>query len=83
VDDSTHVKILVVQEMWKHSLNHSNIIVKYWIACVIIYYNKCKIKFVSNDFNILKLNSSTSLIENMWKKSLIHSNINANINVGF
>jgi hypothetical protein len=40
-------------------------------------------QFVSNDFNILKLNSSTFIIENMWKKSLIHSNINANINVGF
>jgi len=83
VDDSTHVKILVVQEMWKHSLNHSSIIAKYWIACVIVYYNKWKMQFVSNDFNILKLNSSTFIIENMWKKSLIHSNINANINVGF
>jgi len=66
VSDSTHVKILVVQEMWKHSLKHSSIIAKYWVACVIVY-NKCKMQFVSNDFNILKLNSSTSIIEDMWK----------------
>jgi hypothetical protein len=38
---------------------------------------------VSNDFNILKLNSSVSIIEDMWKKSLIQSNLNVNINVGF
>jgi hypothetical protein len=25
MDDSTHVKMLIVQEMWKSSLNHSNI----------------------------------------------------------
>jgi hypothetical protein len=31
---STHIKLLIVQEMWKKSLNHSNIIVKYWVACV-------------------------------------------------
>ncbi len=36
-------------------------------------------KFVSNDFNRLKMNGSTLIIEIMWKKSLIHSNIN----VGF
>jgi hypothetical protein len=33
-------------------------------------------QFVNNDFNILKLNGSTLIIENMWKKSLIHLNIN-------
>ncbi len=79
VDDSTHVKMLIIQEMWKHSLNHSSIITKYWVAYVLVYYNKCKMQFVSNDFNILKVNGSTLIIENMWKKSLIHSNIN----VGF
>jgi hypothetical protein len=36
------------------SLNHSSIIAKYWVACVLVYYNKCKMKIVSNDFNILK-----------------------------
>ncbi len=79
VDDSTHVKMLIIQEMWKFSLNHSSIITKYWVAYVLVYYNKCKMQFVSNDFNILKVNGSTLIIENMWKKSLIHSNIN----VGF
>jgi hypothetical protein len=34
---------------------------------------------VNNDFNILKVNGSTLIIEKMWKKSLIYSNIN----VGF
>jgi hypothetical protein len=32
-------------------------------------------QFVSNNFNILKMNRSTLIIEEM-KKSLIHSNIN-------
>jgi hypothetical protein len=34
---------------------------------------------MNNDFNILKMNGSTLIIEEMWKKSLIHFNIN----VGF
>ncbi len=83
MDDSTHVKMLIVQNMWKNSLNHSNIIAKYWIACVLLCYNKCKMQFVNNHFNILKVNDSIYvhmfIIEEMWKKSLIHSNIN----VGF
>jgi hypothetical protein len=41
VDDSTHVKMLIIQEMWKKSLNHSSINSKYWIACFLVYYNKC------------------------------------------
>jgi hypothetical protein len=32
-------------------------------------------QFVHDDFNILKVNGSTLIIEKMWKKSLIHSNI--------
>jgi hypothetical protein len=75
--------MLVVQKIWKNSLNHSSIIAKYWIAHVLIYYNKCKMQFVSNDFNILKMNISIHvhmlMIEKMWKKSRIHFNIN----VGF
>jgi hypothetical protein len=50
MDDSTHVKMLIVQKMWKISLNHSNIIAKHWVACVSIYYNKCKMQLVSNGF---------------------------------
>jgi len=34
VDDSTHVKMLIVQKMWKNSLNYSCIITKYWVASV-------------------------------------------------
>jgi len=40
VDDLTHVKMLIVQKIWKHQLNYSSIIVKYWFACVLVYYNK-------------------------------------------
>jgi hypothetical protein len=29
VDDSIHVKMLIVQKMWKKSLNHSSIIAKH------------------------------------------------------
>jgi len=79
VNNWTHVKMLIVQEMWKFSLNHSSIIVKYWVACVLICYNKCNMQFVSNSFYILKMNGSIMIIEKMWKKSPIHSNIN----VGF
>jgi hypothetical protein len=75
--------MLIVQKMWFLLLNHSSIIAKYWIAHVLIYYNKCKMQFVNNDFNILKVNNSFHvhmlMIEKMWKKSQIHSNIN----VGF
>jgi hypothetical protein len=67
VNDSTYIKMLLVQEMWKCSLNHSSIIAKYWIACVLIYYNKWKMQFVNDGFNILKVNGSTLIIEDMWK----------------
>jgi hypothetical protein len=74
VDDSTHVKMLIVQKMWKFSLNHSSIIAKDWVACVSIYYNKWKMQFVSNGFKILKVNVLTHahmlIIENMWKNHL-------------
>jgi len=47
----------------------------------LVYYNKWKIKFVSNDFNILKMNGSILIIEEMWKKSQIHSNINVRFKI--
>jgi hypothetical protein len=50
MDDSTHIRMLIVQEMWKNSLNHSNIIVKYLIVCVLVYFNKYKMQFLSNGF---------------------------------
>jgi hypothetical protein len=49
VDDSTHVKMLIVKKMWKNSLDDSNIITKHWAACVSIYFNKWKMQLVSND----------------------------------
>jgi hypothetical protein len=80
VDDSTRVKMLIVQNMWKKSLNHSSMIAKHWVACVSIYFNKCMMQHFNSGFNILKMNGLTNvhmlIIEEMWKKSLIHSNIN-------
>jgi hypothetical protein len=43
VNDLIHGKMLIVQKMWKNSLNHSNIITKLWVACVSIYCNKCNL----------------------------------------
>jgi hypothetical protein len=51
--------------MWKNSLKHSSIITKYWVAHVLVYYNKHKMHFVNNSFNILKVNGSTLVIEEM------------------
>jgi hypothetical protein len=31
----------------------------------LVYYNKCKMQFVNNGFNTLKLNGSTLIIEEM------------------
>ncbi len=50
-----------------------------WVACVLAYYNKCKMQFVTNGFNILKVNGSVLMIEMTWKELLFH----CNINVGF
>jgi hypothetical protein len=56
VDDSTHVNKFIIQKKWKTSFNHSSIIAKYWVACVLGYYNNYNMQFVSNGFNILKVN---------------------------
>jgi hypothetical protein len=42
--------------MSKNSQNDLSIIVKHWITCVSIYYSKCKMQLMSNDFNILNVN---------------------------
>ncbi len=67
LNDSTHVKMLIIQKMWKKSLNHSSIIIKYWVACVLAYCNKWKMQFVNSGFNILKMNDLTLIIKEMWK----------------
>jgi len=36
MDDLTNVKILIVQEMWKNSLNHSSIIAMHWATYILI-----------------------------------------------
>jgi hypothetical protein len=51
--------ILIIEKMWKKSRIHSNINVGFKIvACVLIYYSSCKMQFLSNGFNMLKVNSS-------------------------
>jgi len=50
VDSSINVKNLA---------NHSSILIKHWVSFVLIYYNKCKIPIMNNDFNILEMNGST------------------------
>ncbi len=59
VIDSIHVKMFIVQKMWKNSLNHWSKITKHWIAYLSIYYNKCKMQPMNNGFNILKVDGST------------------------
>jgi hypothetical protein len=83
MDDSTHVKMLIVQKVWKNLLDHWSIFAKHWITCISIYFNECKMQLVNNGYNILKVNGLTHIhmliIEEIWKKSLICSNIS----VGF
>ncbi len=76
VDDLIHAKMNSSKNV-KNSLNHSNVIAKYWVAYIVIYYNKCKMQFASNNFNTLKMNDSTLINWKDVKKPLINSNINA------
>jgi hypothetical protein len=60
VNGLTHVHILIIEEIWKKSLIHSNINVgSLIIICVLINYGKCKMQLMSNGFNMLKVNGST------------------------
>jgi hypothetical protein len=80
-DDSSHVNMLIVQEMCSNLLKHPNIIAKHWVTYGSIYFSKCKMQLVSDGFNIINVNGLTHvhmlIIEKMWKQLLIHSNINA------
>ncbi len=59
VNDSTHVQMLIVQEMQKNSLTHSNINVKpKVIKCVSIYISKCNMQCLNNGFNKFKMDDS-------------------------
>jgi len=45
MNGSTHVHMLIIEEMWKKILNHYNINVGLKIiACVLINYGKCKMQ---------------------------------------
>jgi hypothetical protein len=45
VDDSSHVKMLIIQKMWKKSLNHSNIIanIELYVFWYIIMSARCNL----------------------------------------
>jgi hypothetical protein len=52
--------IMIIEEIKKKSLIHSNINVGFEIVtCVLINYGKCKMQPLSNGFNMLKVDSST------------------------
>jgi hypothetical protein len=54
--------------MWKFSLNHSCVIAKYLVTCVLVYIIINVMQFLSNNFKILKVNGLTLIIEEMWQK---------------
>jgi hypothetical protein len=54
-DDSSHVNMLIVQEMCSNSLKHPNIIAKHWVTYGLVHFSKCKMQLVSNGFNILNV----------------------------
>jgi len=82
MNDLIHVKMLIVQKMWKKPLNHSSIVTIHWVVCVLVYYNNYKMQFVNNNFNTLKVNGLTLIIEDSWKYILkIHSNMNAGFEI--
>ncbi len=80
MNGSTHVHMLIIEEMWKKSLIHSNINVGLKkITCVLLNNGKCKMQLLNNGFNMLKVDGSTSLctmliVKEMSKKSLTHYN---------
>jgi hypothetical protein len=64
VDNSKNVKIFIKRFICKCKI----------LSCMcLVYYDKCKMQFVSNGFNILKVNGSTMIIEKMWKKKITNS----------
>jgi hypothetical protein len=68
MNGSTHVHMLIIEEIWKKSLIHFNINVGFLIVtCVLINYHKCKMQFLNNDFNMLKLMVQLMYHVNSWK----------------
>jgi hypothetical protein len=72
MNDSIHMQMLLVQDMWKISLNHSNIIVKHHVlTCVSIYTYKCNMQCLNIVVNQLKIDDPTHMkmlmVQKMWK----------------
>jgi hypothetical protein len=79
---STHVQMLMVQEMQKNSLTHSNINVR---LCNFLDIHLKKLWWMQNathEYLTFKMNDSIHvqmlMVQEMQKKSLTHSNINVN-----
>jgi hypothetical protein len=52
--------IMIIEDMWKKSLIHLNINVGFLIVTyVLTNYGKCEMQLLSNDFHMLKVDSST------------------------
>jgi hypothetical protein len=59
VNGSTYLHMLIIEEMWKKSLIHSNINVGFKIVkCLLINYGKCKMQPLCNGFNMLEVDGS-------------------------
>jgi len=62
------VHMLIIEEMWKKSLIHSNINVGLKkITCVLINYGKCKLQLLNNGFNMLKVDDLTHVPCDSWR----------------
>ncbi len=59
MDDSIHVKMLIIKKMWKDSLNHANIIAKYWVVCVLIFLKESHLVYIN--LMLMKHNESSTL----------------------
>ncbi len=68
MNGSTHVHMLIIEEMWKKSLIHSNINVGLKkITCVLLNNGKCKMQLLNNGFNMLKVDDSTHVPCDSWR----------------
>ncbi len=67
VDDLIHVKMLIVQKNVKKINKPFKYKYKILSSMCLVYYNKSKIQFVDNGFNVLKVNGLILIIKNMWK----------------
>jgi hypothetical protein len=60
VNNSTHVQMLIVQNMQKNALTHFNVNkIHQVVVHVSIHNNKCNMQHLSNGFNRFKVDDST------------------------